>query len=156
MFLSQFFKNAAPAINKKQMITTMKRTTGYSLSQCKNALDENDYDLDSANKWLAQQAKKEGWSKMQKLSARRAKDGYCVIAEDSNWLTMFELNCETDFVAKTPAFKELVTKLGENFLSDGKNDVEKNTEEIASAIYWIGLKGFLTFGSFFRLGKTSR
>ena len=136
---------AAPKINRKQLITDLKRNTGFSLAQCKKALENSDFNPENAQKWLAETAKKEGWQKMEKLSSRKAKDGFVSIAESDDHLVLFELNCETDFVAKTPAFKELLVKLGENILSDGKNDVERNTAEIANSIYWLGSRFFNIF-----------
>merc|ERR1712226_829365 len=142
MFRSTLFKKAAAvanatsaASNRKTLITSMKRTTGYSLIQCKRALEAADYNPEAATQWLADKAKAEGWSKMEALSARRAKEGYCCVVQDSNYVSMFELNCETDFVAKTPAFRKLLVELGENILADGKHDQERNTAAIANSIY---------------------
>lgn|ERR1712226_609838 len=144
MFRSTLFKKAAAvanatsaASNRKTLITSMKRTTGYSLIQCKRALEAADYNPEAATQWLADKAKAEGWSKMEALSARRAKEGYCCVVQDSNYVSMFELNCETDFVAKTPAFRKLLVDIGENILADGKNDEDKNKERIADAVYKI-------------------
>ena len=141
MFTSRFLRQAAAAVSKadkRQAITQMKRTTGYSLGQCKKALDQTDYDVKEAEKWLNAKAKKEGWAKMEALSARRAKEGYCCVAESKDHVSIFELNCETDFVAKTPAFRKLLVELGENILADGENDVERNTAVIANSIYRPG------------------
>lgn len=137
MFLTRLTRQAAKLAPKdrKQAITQMKRTTGYSLGQCKTALDTNDYDIQAAENWLNKKAKKEGWAKMEALSARRAKEGYCCIAESKDHISIFELNCETDFVAKTPAFRKLVCEIGSNILEDGDNDVERNTASIANSIY---------------------
>ena len=76
---------------------------------------------------------------MKALSGRKAVEGYCVISENDNNLVVFELNCETDFVARTEGFTELVNEVGEHLLETGDKDVnsEATKEIIAKKVYSI-------------------
>jgi len=130
--LGRSFLQQLKAKEKQMRISTLKKSSGYSLGQCRKALEENDYDIEMANEYLAEEAKKQGWSKMSSLSGRNAADGFVAITENETHLTMFEVNCETDFVAKTDPFKRLVTAIGEKYLDIQK--AEPDSEAIKSII----------------------
>ena len=55
------------AAQRKTAIMELRKSTGYSLGQSQKALKANNYDIDASIKWLAKQAKKEGWTKMKAL-----------------------------------------------------------------------------------------
>lgn len=76
--------------------------------KCKNALAQFDNDVKQAEKWLRDQAKKEGWAKATKLQDRAATQGSVGIIQRNNSSFMLEINCETDFVAKNANFVELL------------------------------------------------
>jgi len=127
------------AAQRKSAIMELRKSSGFSLGQSQKALKANNYDIEASVKWLTKQAKKEGWTKMKALSGRKAVEGYCVVTEDANNLVIFELNCETDFVARTDGFSELVSEVGNHLLLSGDRDVnsEATKEIIAKKVYTI-------------------
>jgi len=127
------------AAQRKTAIMELRKSTGFSLGQSQKALKANNYDIENSKKWLAKQAKKEGWTKMKALSGRKAVEGYCVISQNENSLVIFELNCETDFVARTEGFSELVNEVGKHLLLTNDKDVnsEATKEIIAKKVYSI-------------------
>lgn len=88
------------------LVKELREMTGAGMMDCKKALTECDGDMDKAvdflrEKGLAQAAKKAG------RIAAEGLVGSCV-SEDAKTGVIVEINCETDFVAKTDEFKELV------------------------------------------------
>uniref|UniRef100_A0A914PJW1 Elongation factor Ts, mitochondrial n=1 Tax=Panagrolaimus davidi TaxID=227884 RepID=A0A914PJW1_9BILA len=66
--------------------------------------------IDEAEKWLKELAVKEGWAKAAKLGTRIASQGLLGVETSKNAAAVVELNCETDFVARSDVFKHLVKK----------------------------------------------
>jgi elongation factor Ts len=79
------------------------------MMECKKALLETGGDLDAA----AEVMRKAGLAKADKKAGRIAAEGAIVTASatDGRSAVIVEVNCETDFVAKTPQFQELVKDL---------------------------------------------
>ncbi len=76
---------------------------------CKTALQENNNDLDKAVDFLRQKGK----AKAAKKASREAKEGvvYSYIHPGDRIGVLLEMNCETDFVARTDDFKSLVKEI---------------------------------------------
>jgi len=127
------------AAQRKSAIMELRKSTGYSLGQSKKALEANEYNIESSVKWLAKQAKKEGWTKMKALSGRKAVEGYCSIAQNDTHLVIFEVNCETDFVARTEGFTELVDEISSHLLCslETNPEAESTKEIIAKKVFSI-------------------
>ncbi|HIT00131.1 MAG TPA: translation elongation factor Ts [Candidatus Faecaligallichristensenella faecipullorum] len=88
------------------MVKELRERTGAGMMDCKKALKETDGNMDKAidflrEKGLAAAAKKEG-----RIAAEGIVDSYIHMGGTVGVLV--EVNCETDFVAKTDEFKELV------------------------------------------------
>ncbi|HEV8597889.1 MAG TPA: translation elongation factor Ts [Gemmatimonadales bacterium] len=96
-------------VSPKQ-ISELRARTGAGMMDCKAALEEAGGDLDKAVEIL----RKKGIAKADKRGGRTASQGLIVIsAEDLGFdLAMIELNCETDFVARTEGFIQLARELG--------------------------------------------
>jgi len=79
------------------------------MMDCKKALQESDNDIDKAVDYLRQQGK----SKAAKRAARDASEGvvYSYIHPGDKIGVLVEINCETDFVARTDDFKGLVKEV---------------------------------------------
>lgn len=91
-----------------EQIKEIRHKTGAGMLDCKKALKETDGNLQEAIDWL----RKKGMSKAAKRSGREASQGFIashIINEKTGALV--ELNCETDFVAKTDGFKGLLNEL---------------------------------------------
>jgi len=86
-------------------VKQLRERTGAGMMECKKALVETKGDLDAA----AELMRKQGLAKADKKAARVAAEGVVVIAKSADGRTaaMVEINCETDFVARTEDFKAL-------------------------------------------------
>ena len=104
-----------------QQVKELREMTGAGMMDCKKALVETDGNMEEAVKWL----REKGISKAAKKVSRIAAEGVCAFKIDGNKAVTYEVNSETDFVAKNPKFQELVNKIGEALLkSNAKNDEE--------------------------------
>ena len=92
------------AIDAK-LVKKLRDQTGAGMMDCKNALMETNGDLEKAIDHL----RKTGISKAEKKGIRETKDGlvYSYIHAGGRLGVLLELNCETDFVAKTETFSDL-------------------------------------------------
>jgi len=88
------------------MVKKLRDQTGAGMMECKNALSEANGDFEEANtilrkRGLASAAKKAGRSANEGLIGQR-------LSADNSAGTLVEVNCESDFVARTPDFQKLV------------------------------------------------
>ena len=88
------------------MVKKLRDQTGAGMMECKNALTEANGDFEEATtilrkRGLASAAKKAGRATSEGLIAHR-------VAPDHSAGTLVEVNCESDFVARTPDFQELM------------------------------------------------
>ncbi len=88
-----------------QMVKDLREKTGVGMMDCKQALTENNGDLDASIDWL----RTKGLAKAAKKSARIAAEGLIGIAGSGNKAAIIELNSETDFVARNDTFQALVS-----------------------------------------------
>lgn len=97
-------------------VKKLRELTGISILDCKKALLESDNDIGSAVTYL----RKSGASIMESKSNRQANNGVISVFIDENKRdgVMLEVNCETDFVAKSPDFLNYVDKLCKYFVSN--------------------------------------
>jgi len=95
-------------INAK-IVKELRDKTGAGMMDCKNALKESDGDIDKAIDYL----RKSGVAKAEKKGSRDTKEGivYSYIHAGGRLGVLIEVNCETDFVAKTEGFIELTHNL---------------------------------------------
>ena len=92
-----------------KIVKQLRDKTGAGMMDCKRALVDTDGDLVKAVEAL----RKAGVTKAEKKGIRSAQDGlvYSYIHHGGRLGVLVEVNCETDFVAKTDGFKELVHNL---------------------------------------------
>lgn len=123
------------AISAK-LVKELRDKTGAGMMDCKKALTATDGDLDKAVDWL----REKGIAKAEKKSGRIAAEGLCNAVEKGNEAIVFELNSETDFVAKNQQFLDLLDDLADTLIdSDATNEVEAlavdmNGQTIADAL----------------------
>ncbi len=86
-----------------EMVKTLREKTGAGIMECKSALNEASGDFDKAVDIL----RKKGIASASKKIGRTAVEGVIesYIHAGSKIGVMVEINCETDFVARTPDFK---------------------------------------------------
>ena len=92
-----------------EQIKALREATGAGVLDCKKALDQNNGDFNKAQAWLNEK----GLAAAAKKSSRDAREGKVeAYAHPGGRLAVVvEVNCETDFVARTPEFKELAHDL---------------------------------------------
>jgi len=88
------------------MVKELRSQSGAGIMECKSALKETTGDVEAAITFL----RKKGLAKADKKSGRQTGDGSVgtYIHAGNKLGVMVELNCETDFVANTPDFQELI------------------------------------------------
>jgi elongation factor Ts len=87
------------------MIKDLRERTGAGMSDCKKALTETEGDMDKASDYL----RKKGLAAAAKKAGRVATEGLVQsYIHNGRVGVMVEVNCETDFVAKTDDFKNFV------------------------------------------------
>ena len=108
------------------LIKQLRDRTGAGLMDCKAALLNNDEDLDKATDWL----REKGLAKAAKKADRIAAEGLALTktCEKCGKTVILEVNCETDFVAKGDAFKELVDGVAGEILKNEPKDVDAAKE----------------------------
>ncbi|GFQ94647.1 elongation factor Ts, mitochondrial [Trichonephila clavata] len=94
--------------SRSSALGKLRKSTGYSVSNCKKALDLFPDDISKAEEWLHAEAKQQGWSKWAKIQARSATQGVIGIFSRDKIGVMVEVNCETDFVARNAEFQQFV------------------------------------------------
>ena len=91
------------------MVKELREKTGAGMMDCKKALAECDCDVEKAVDFL----RKKGLATAQKRAGRAMKEGVVESYIHSNGKlgVMVEVNCETDFVGRTDAFKEFARNI---------------------------------------------
>ncbi|MDP2174135.1 MAG: translation elongation factor Ts [Candidatus Cloacimonadaceae bacterium] len=87
------------------MVKELRGRTGVGMMECRKALIETNGDVDAAIKYLRER----GISKAASKAVRETKEGliHSYIHFNGKIGVLLELNCETDFVARTDQFKQL-------------------------------------------------
>jgi elongation factor Ts len=102
------------------MVKELRETTGTGMMDCKQALTENNGDMQAAIDWL----RKKGLSKAAKKAGRVAAEGLIGAVTAATKGVVVEVNSETDFVARNEQFQGLVKMIAQVALEVGA-DVEK-------------------------------
>jgi elongation factor Ts len=91
------------------MVKKLRDQTGAGMMECKNALTEANGDFEEANTIL----RKRGVASAAKKAGRTASEGLIAstVAPDHAWGILAEVNCESDFVARTPDFQQLLQRV---------------------------------------------
>lgn len=90
-------------------VRALREKTGAGILDCKKALAESNGDVEAAVEYL----RKKGIAKAEKLASRKAAEGlvHAYIHPGGRIGSLVEVNCETDFVARTDEFKALVNDI---------------------------------------------
>jgi elongation factor Ts len=120
------------------MVKELRGSTGAGVLECKNVLEETQGDLEKATQILRER----GLAKAAKKVGREANEGLIgnYVHAGSRVAALVEVNCETDFVARTPDFQEFahdmamqVVATNPQYLS--KEDVPQEVIDSEKAIY---------------------
>ncbi|HOR03830.1 MAG TPA: translation elongation factor Ts [Candidatus Syntrophosphaera sp.] len=92
-----------------KMVKELRDRTGVGMMECRKALLETNGDVDAAIKYLRER----GISKAEGKALRETKEGiiFSYIHFNNRLGVMLELNCESDFVARTDEFKKLAEEI---------------------------------------------
>ena len=104
-----------------EKVKKLRELTGAGFKDCNLAIKESDGDIDKAIEIL----RVKGISKASKKMSRDAKEGVIAVTENDKQISLIEVNCETDFVAKNDDFVNFVKEL-----SDLNSNVNSNVEEL--------------------------
>ena len=113
-------------------VKQLRKSTGAGFKDCNAALKESNGDLDKAAEIL----RVKGIAKASKKMSRSATEGVVVTSGDEKKMSLIEVNCETDFVAKNEDFIEFVKELSElnnrhsSNIEDLKKSMMKNNETV--------------------------
>ncbi len=104
-------------------VAKLRDITGVGMMACKKALIATDGDIDKACEYLREQ----GMSIVAKKASRIAAEGavWAHISDDKHTGALVEVNCESDFVAKSDVFTELCDKIAAAAAASGVSDAEE-------------------------------
>lgn len=121
-----------------EILKKLRELTGAGVSDCKNALKASGDDIEKA----VVELRKKGLATAEKKASNNTKEGIieAYVHHDSKLGILIELNCETDFVAKTDEFKALAKELAMQIAIDDplyicKEDVPEDAIEKEKLIY---------------------
>ena len=105
-------------------VKTLRERTGAGMMDCKKALLETNGDLEKAVDHL----RKTGVAKAEKKGQRSTKEGlvFSYIHHGGKLGVLLELNCETDFVAKTEGFNDLAHNLAMQIAATNPSSVSRD------------------------------
>jgi len=119
-------------------VMELRKSTGLGMMDCKQALKETDGDIEKAVEYL----RKKGMAAVEKRAGRDATDGLIVsyIHPGSRLGVLVEVNCETDFVARTEDFQQFASDVSMHIaasqpLAIKREDIEAELIERERGIY---------------------
>jgi elongation factor Ts len=115
-----------------QDVKRLREKTGAGMMDCKNALRETSGDFDEAVKLL----REKGLADAKKRSGREANEGIITVSfsPDRSRAVMIEVNCETDFVARTDKFSRFVQETADSLLERKVEERDAVPPEIEESV----------------------
>ncbi len=110
-----------------KLVSELRQRTGAAIVACKNALVKANGDLDAAIRLLQER----GQIIAERKQGCTAAEGLIATHEDETSVAMVEVNCQTDFVARSDLFRTFVRELLQRILHNKIND----TVALLSTIY---------------------
>jgi len=111
-----------------EKVKQLREATGAGFKDCNLAIKESGGDLDKAVEIL----RVKGISKASKKMSRDAKEGVIATSGDENKISVIEINCETDFVAKNDDFVSFAKQLSELNDQNSSDLVKLNKSKMAN------------------------
>ena len=126
------------------LVKELRDKTGAGMMDCKNALNENNGEMEASIDWL----RTKGLAKAAKKSGRIASEGLIAISSSDEFSSIIEVNSETDFVARNDTFQNVAKTIGALSLksSDLDNLKSQNVDEKNISVdfhfsYWLWWQG---------------
>ena len=115
-------------------VSELRARTGAGMMDCKRALEESGGDMEKAVELL----RKKGIAKAEKREGKSASQGVVMIetSADGREGAMVELNCETDFVARTEDFQALARALASHVAAHAEPGI--NTGNVEDQVFTAG------------------
>jgi len=109
-------------------VKKLREKTGAGMMDCKKALEESGGDMQKAIDYLREQ----GIAKATRKASRTAKQGliYSIVHSQDRSGVLLELNCETDFVARTEDFKTLAKEMADWVIQHQPTEINQLTESM--------------------------
>lgn len=107
-------------------VQALRQSTGAGMMDAKKALQENDGDAEAATKWL----REKGLAKATTRDDRDNSQGTVAVASVGNVASVVELKCETDFVAKSDQFSNLVQEIAALVAANGEGAAAEKADAI--------------------------
>jgi elongation factor Ts len=101
-------------------VSELREKTGLGMMLCKKALIESNGNMEIAIENL----RKQGQATLQKRAGKSAKEGTIAIVSDTSSTIIYEVNAETDFVARNEDFVKFVADLGQVLLAKKPANIE--------------------------------
>ena len=111
------------------LIKELREKTGAGFLDCKNALSENNNNIEQSIDSL----RKKGLAKATKKSSREANEGAVGFYKNESISVILKINSETDFSAKSDTFLNFLDSIGENALNT--NDINLNLNDFLKVEY---------------------
>ena len=103
-------------------VMDLRGRTGAGMMDCKKALTETDGDVEKAIDFLREKGLAAAAKKQSRIAAEGVVGSY--ICTKCNTGALVEVNCETDFVANTPEFKDMVADIAQQIVISNPADVD--------------------------------
>lgn len=110
-----------------ELIKELREMTGAGMLDCKKALAASDNNINAAVDYL----RENGLAKAAKKAGRIAAEGLTDVVMQDNVAVIYEVNAETDFVAKNDEFKDLVKIIGQTLVSNPEVDSVESALELS-------------------------
>ena len=116
-----------------KLVADLRAATGVGMMECKKALVEAAGDFEEAKKIL----RKKGLAAAASKAGRSTSEGLVVAHVARQAAVLLEINCETDFVARTEDFRRFADTLAERILThDAFGEVTAGTAEDVAGLSW--------------------
>jgi elongation factor Ts len=110
-------------------VKALREKTGAGMMDCKNALTQANGDFEEAIKILREKGLASAAKKADRIAAEGIVESF-ITAEGG---ALVEVNCETDFVAKTPVFVDFVRGIAQHIMKNNPADVAALLEQPSGA-----------------------
>ena len=105
-----------------KVVMELRGRTGAGMMDCKKALAACEGDIEKAIDFLREKGLAAAAKKQSRIAAEGLVGSY--ICDKCNAGALVEVNCETDFVANTPEFKEMVSDIAQQIVQNNPADVD--------------------------------
>jgi elongation factor Ts len=112
-------------------VKALRDKTGLGMSDCQKALKENDGDMEKAIDYLRKKGLAASANKASRIASEGIVESY--IHPGGRVGVLIELNCETDFVARTEAFQRLVREIAMHVAAHDPEPRFVNKEEVTQS-----------------------